>query len=89
VKRLTAWLAGALGGAAVYRAWRRQPAPVPSEPDPADELKAKLAEARAAGDDRADFEAGETPVDEVPDVDVRRASVHEQARATIDEMKRD
>ena len=89
MKRLTAWLAGALGGAAVYRAWRRQPAPVPSEPDPADELKAKLAEARAAGDDRAEFEAGETPVDEVPDVDVRRASVHEQARAAIDEMKRD
>ena len=90
MKRLTAWLAGALGGAAVYRAWRRQPAPAPvdaPEPDPADELKAKLAEARAAGDDRAEFEAGETPVDEVPDVDVRRASVHEQARAAIDEMK--
>jgi hypothetical protein len=89
VKRLTAWLAGALGGAAVYRAWRRKPAPLPPEPDPADELKAKLAEARAAGDDRAEFEAGETPVDEAPDVDVRRASVHEQARAAIDEMKRD
>jgi hypothetical protein len=89
VKRLTTWLAGALGGAAVYRALKRQPKPAPVEPDPADELKSKLAEARAAGDDRAEFEAGETPVDEVPDVDARRESVHEQARAAIDEMKRE
>jgi hypothetical protein len=91
VKRLTAWLAGALGSAAVYRALKRQPASAPlgtdpADPNPADELKAKLAEARAAGDDRAEFEAGETPVDEVPDVDARRQSVHEQARAAIDEM---
>jgi hypothetical protein len=89
VKRLYAWLAGFVGGAAVYRAFRRQP-PV-AEPDPADELKAKLAEARAAGDDREDFEAGETPVDEAPDpdVDARRRSVHERARTAIDEMKGD
>jgi predicted secreted protein len=89
VKRLTAWLAGALGSAAVYRVLKRQPAPLdadPVGPDPAEELKAKLAEARAAGDDRAEFEAGETPVDEVPDVDARRQSVHEQARTAIDEM---
>ena len=89
MKRLTAWLAGVAGGVAAYRAWKRPPAPAPAEPDPADELKAKLAEARAAGDDRAQFEAGETPVDEVPDVDQRRASVHREARAAIDEMKRD
>ena len=86
MKRLTAWLAGALGSAAVYRVLKRQPASAPLASDPADELKAKLAEARAAGDDRAEFEAGETPVDEVPDVDARRQSVHEQARAAIDEM---
>jgi hypothetical protein len=96
VKRLTAWLAGALGSAAVYRVLKRQPARAPVELDtveldtagldPADELKAKLAEARAAGDDRAEFESGETPVDAVPDVDARRQSVHEQARAAIDEM---
>jgi hypothetical protein len=91
VKRLTAWLAGALGSAAVYRVLKRRPARAPVEldtagVDPADELKAKLAEARAAGDDRAEFESGETPVDAVPDVDARRQSVHEQARAAIDEM---
>jgi acetyl-CoA carboxylase carboxyltransferase component len=89
VKRLYAWFAGVVGGAAVYRALKRQPAQAPAEPDPADELKAKLAEARAAGDDRAEFEAGETPVDEVTDVEARRRSVHDQARAAIDEMKRE
>jgi hypothetical protein len=92
MRRLYAWLAGFVGGAAVYRAFRRAPRPHP-EPehgaDPADELKAKLAEARAAGDDRETFEAGETPVDEAPDpdLDARRRSVHEQARAAIDEMR--
>jgi hypothetical protein len=89
VKRLYAWLAGLAGGAAVYRAFRRQP-PV-AEPDPAEELKARLAEARGSGDDREEFEAGETPVDEAPDpdVDARRRSVHERARTAIDEMKGD
>lgn len=87
MKRLYAWLAGFVGGAAVYRAFRRQPPVV--ERDPAEELKTRLAEARAAGDDREEFEAGETPVDEAPDpdVDARRRSVHERARTAIDEMK--
>jgi len=34
-----------------------------SEPDPAAELRAKLEESRGVGDDRDDFESGETPVD--------------------------
>jgi hypothetical protein len=92
MRRFYAWLAGFVGGAAAYRAFRRTPRTQPQlehGPDPADELKAKLAEARAAGDDRDAFEAGETPVDEAPDpdVDARRRSVHEQARAAIDEMR--
>jgi len=92
MRRFTAWLAGFVGGAAAYRLFRRTPRPTPERvPDPAEELKAKLAEARAAGDDRETFEAGETPVDEVADagVDERRRSVHERARAAIDEMKTD
>ncbi|HZR93282.1 MAG TPA: hypothetical protein VFA44_12850 [Gaiellaceae bacterium] len=92
MKRLLAWLAALAGGAAVYRRFTRVPAPVPAGPTPADELKAKLAEARAAAHGREEDEAGETPVDvdvaPAPDpaVDARRRSVHEQARAAIDEM---
>jgi hypothetical protein len=91
VSRFTAWLAGFAGGAALYRFFKRQPAPVrhEREADPAEALKAKLAQARVAADDREAFEAGETPVDEAPDPDVesRRRSVHEQARAAIDDMR--
>ena len=88
MRRLYAWLAGLAGGTAAYRAFRRTPRPAA---DPAAELKEKLAEARAAGDDRDAFEAGETPVDEAADVgiDERRRSVHERGRAAIDEMKTD
>jgi len=78
VKRFYAWLAGLAGGAAVYRAFRRHPPVV--EPDPADELKAKLAEARAAD------EAPEADEDG-PGVEARRRSVHDRGRAAIDEMQ--
>ena len=95
MRRLYTWLAGVAGGAAVYRMFRSRPAGV-VEPDArADELRAKLAEAREAGDDRESFEAGETPVDQADvapgtgDLDTRRRSVHEQARAAIDEMQGD
>jgi hypothetical protein len=73
VKARLAWLAGGIGVgvAAAYRALRSQPSqapPVEERPDPrADELRQKLAEARAAVDEREEFEAGETPVDEAPD----------------------
>lgn len=92
MRRLLAWLAGVAGGVAAYRAFRRRPRPLADTgPDPAAELRARLAEARAAADDRAEFEAGETPFDEAepPDPDARRRSVHEQARAAIDEMQND
>jgi hypothetical protein len=94
MRRLLAWLAGAAGALAAYRALGRRRAatalPPAPEPDPrASELRARLAEARAAGDDREEFEAGETPVDQaVPlDPDARRREVHEQGRAAIDEMQ--
>jgi hypothetical protein len=80
VRRLFGWLAGAVGGAAVYRALRRRSAPATLEESPADELRAKLAAARA----------GETPVvDETGplDPDARRRAVHEQGRAAIDELR--
>jgi hypothetical protein len=100
MRRLYTWLAGVVGGAAVYRAFRRHSGPVHGpihdrahEPDArADELRAKLAQAREAGDDRESFEAGETPVDQVDvtpaeDLATRRRSVHEKARGAIDEMQ--
>jgi hypothetical protein len=96
VRRLFAWLAGAAGGLAAYRALnRRQAAPAPVQDAAADaraqELKARLAEARAAGDDRDAFESGEVAVDEAEPLDpqARRAQVHEQGRAALDEMRRD
>jgi hypothetical protein len=100
VRRLYTWLAGVVGGAAVYRAFRRRsgqlhgpPHGRVEEPDArADELRAKLAQAREAGEDRESFEAGETPVDQVDvtpadDIETRRRSVHDKGRAAIDEMQ--
>jgi hypothetical protein len=83
VKRLLAALAALLG-----IAYFKRKKPLQQQPDPADELRAKLAEARAA-DDREEFESGEQAVDEVPDVETRRRDVHERARAQIDELSQD
>ena len=102
MRRLYTWLAGVVGGAAAYRAFRRHSGAIHGpvhgravERDArADELRAKLAQAREAGDDRETFEAGETPVDQVDvtpadDLESRRRSVHDKARAAIDEMQSD
>ncbi len=82
MKRLYAWLAGLAGGAAVYRVFRRRPHvdPPVAARDPANELKAKLAEARAG-------DATPPDPDLDPDVDARRRSVHDRARDAIDEMQ--
>ncbi|HXY81229.1 MAG TPA: hypothetical protein VEH55_07645 [Gaiellaceae bacterium] len=84
MRRLYAWLAGAAGGLAAYRAVRRRrPEPQPraeQSADPrADELRARLAEARE-GDGEP---AGEA---EPLDPEARRDLVHEQGRAVLDEM---
>jgi hypothetical protein len=81
------WIAGAVGAAGVvaYRFVRRRPAPDAR----ADELRRKLDESRAV-DDREEFEAAETRVDEAiaTGLDDRRRDVHERARAAVDEMRR-
>jgi hypothetical protein len=96
VKRLFAWVAGAAGGLAAYRALKGKHAePEPQSQQGADaraaELKAKLEEARVVADDRDAFESGEVAVDEADLVDpqARRAQVHEQGRAALDEMRGD
>jgi hypothetical protein len=75
MKRLIAVLAGLLGLRALLR--RRARA---AEGPPVDELRAKLAESRAAEEQPPDAEPG------APDVDARRAEVHERARQAIDEL---
>jgi hypothetical protein len=90
VKRLAAWLAGAAGGLAAYRALKGKRAEAePGADARAAELKAKLEEARVVADDRDAFESGEIAVDEADTLDpqARRAQVHEQGRAALDEMR--
>lgn len=78
MKRLLAALAGILGVAW----WRRRTAPPPG-PDPADALRAKLAEAREQEPEPADEPAADAPAG----VDERRRDVHERARRQIDELR--
>jgi hypothetical protein len=99
-----AWLGGAaLGAVALARALTRRPPPAPvyapppppeaepAGPDPrAEELRAKLADARELADEREQFEGAQMPVDEaepVADPEARRRSVHESGRAAADRMR--
>jgi len=96
VKRALAWFAGLVGIAALGR-WlasrnRAKPVSAPAEPgpvdavaasadDPAEDLRRKLAKARASTEPEPTVDpAAET-------LDDRRARVHAEARATIDEME--
>ena len=83
----TAWIAGALGAAGVaYRALRRRSRPA-SDPR-SDELRRKLDESKRVVDDRAEFESGETTVDQAePSLDEKRAAVHERGQAAAREMR--
>ena len=90
MRRLFTWVAGAAGGLAAYRAATRrtlEPQPAVAEVDPAEELRAKLAAARAV-EPEPEPEVAE-PEPELQDTDARRRSVHDQARAALDEMRGD
>jgi hypothetical protein len=80
---------GLYGAVASRRRGHR--APAPSGPDPrAEELRRKLAESRAIVEEREEFEAAETPVDQAEpatEVDERRRKVHERGRSTAREMR--
>jgi len=75
-------------------AWlfRRRPPAGAESPDPrADELREKLAEARSVDDERDEFEAAETTVDQaepaLPSVEERRREVHDAGRARVEQMR--
>ena len=98
-----AWLGGAaLGAVALARALTCRPPPSvqapapepeaePSGPDPrAEELRAKLADAKELADEREQFEGAETPVDEaepVADPEARRRAVHDSGRSAAERMR--
>jgi hypothetical protein len=93
VRRGLAWIGGALGLAWLWRRLRRgRETPGGPQPDPAEELRARLDEARTAGDDRDEFDAAEgQPLDEVEkpqSLEERRRAIHEKAEQALDEMKR-
>jgi hypothetical protein len=93
VRRGLAWLAGALGVAALVRsrrkrqldeAWTPAPAPAPApvlppEADPADDLRAALDETRPE----------EAAAEEPASLEERRRQVHERAQEAIDAMRDD
>ncbi|HEY2373453.1 MAG TPA: hypothetical protein VGH82_13085 [Gaiellaceae bacterium] len=87
MKRLTAWLTGVAGGVATARIFRRAPAPAPvvHEPDPADALRAKLAETKPAEPEPEPA----PPEQSGDDPNARRRAVHERGRAAVDEMHGD
>jgi len=97
MRRLLTGLAGALGVAALLRALRRRETAAPAaEPDPAAELRAKLAQARDTPDDRDAFDAAEgVPVDEAvapPEtrsIEERRRAIHEKAEEALGHMRTD
>lgn len=85
-----AWVAGALGAAGMaYKALRdRAVGPEPASDPRAEELRRKLDESKAIVQERDEFEAAETPVDEAePSLDDRRAAIHAKGRAAADEMR--
>jgi hypothetical protein len=100
MRRLLGWIGGAVGGVTAYRLMRRRPQVV-AEPsssavsdERAEELRAKLAESRAA-EPETEAVVEEPPAEvaepegeaEPESPDDRRRRVHEEGRAALDEMK--
>ena len=90
--RLLTGIAGALGLAWLWRFLRREQAQQQTRPDPAEELRAKLAQAREAPDDRDDYDAAEgQPVDEVerpPAASAEAEAAEQEQPRSLDERRR-
>ena len=99
MRRLLTGIAGGLGLAALLRSLRRRrTAPAEQSADPAEELRAKLAQARDSADDRDAFDAAEgVPVDEAEapppadtrSIEERRRAIHEKAEEALGLMRAD
>ena len=89
MRRLLTWAVVTLGIAEIARRLRRrgergEVAPAAGDDDdPAEELRRKLAESRSDEEEAAT----EPPVSPPTSVEERRASVHDEGRATLDEMR--
>jgi translation initiation factor IF-2 len=104
VRRRLVWLIAGIAiiAVAVSRLFLRRPsaieplAPPPPPPAPppepaedrAAELRRRIDESREVLDERDEFEAAETPLDEA-DPQARRREVHERARQMVERMRRD
>jgi hypothetical protein len=91
--RLLTGLAGALGLAWLWRRLHRDQATQEAPPpDPAEELREKLAQAREAADDRDEFDASEgQPVDEIertPPAAEPEDAPDAEASVSLDERRR-
>lgn len=84
MSRLFRWIVGLVSALAVWRLWsRRRREPRVAEPDPADELRRKLAESR---DDEEAPVADSAPLESLEE---HRARVHSKAQETIEAMHED
>jgi hypothetical protein len=87
MRRLLTWGVVSLGVAEILRRLRRRGQPQEISPgredDPADELRRKLAESRT----EEEAAVAEPPTSPDATVEERRANVHEEGRATLDEMR--
>jgi hypothetical protein len=94
MRRPAAWVLGAFAAAGFLRGRRHGSAPPAAEtgPDPrAEELRRKLAESRAIVEEREEFEAAETTVDQAhapADPETRRRAVHQAGREAEQRMRR-
>ncbi len=91
MRRPVAWVVGGAALLGFLRRRRQPPAPTTDADPRADELRRKLEESRSIVQEREEFEVGETPVDQAEPVPAdpaqRRREVHEEARATVEQMR--
>jgi hypothetical protein len=97
MRKLVRWIAGLAGIAALAKLIHARPRTVPpltpgdaTIDDPAEELRRKLAEARAAAPDPAGAtETTVTPDEPERSLEERRAEIHSRAQDAIDAMRND